>query len=368
MLKKKNIVISGSNIKSGGPLTIFNYFLSALNERSKEFNTIAFVNNKKLFPNYSNILFKEIKWYKKFIPLKLFYEYVYYYFYSKKNNIDLWISLSDCNPNVIAKNRVSYFHNSIPSHKFEFREIWYSPLLYLQKYYSRFFYKINIKKNNFIIVQQSWFREYITNLFNYDIDNIIVFPPKSFVTKPSITVNHRSEHVFVYPTKAVYYKNNEILFKAFSKLPDKFQNNYLFYITLNGKENRYAKNLYKKYGHLKNIIWTGQLSSERMKAIYNKSNTLLFVSKLESWGLPLTEGAAYGLNIVTSRLPYAYETMSNYEKVLFIDTDNLEEIKDALISFITNSKIDFITKSIEQIKAPYFHTFNDCIDYISSKS
>jgi glycosyltransferase involved in cell wall biosynthesis len=181
-------------------------------------------------------------------------------------------------------------------------------------------------------------------------------------------VNHLNEHVFVYPTKAVYYKNNEILFKAFSKLPDNFQNKYLFYITLNGKENRYSRNLYRKYGHLKNIIWTGQLTSERMKAIYNKSNTLLFVSKLESWGLPLTEGAAYGLNIVTSSLPYAYETMSNYEKVLFIDTDNLHEITDVIISFISNSNIDFIKKDMQQVKPPYFQTFNDCIDYIISKS
>ena len=74
------------------------------------------------------------------------------------------------------------------------------------------------------------------------------------------------------------------------------------------------------------------------------------------------------MHIVSSSLPYAYETMSNYEKVLFIDTDNLHQITDVIISFISNSNIDFIKKDMQQVKPPYFQTFNDCIDYIISKS
>jgi glycosyltransferase involved in cell wall biosynthesis len=362
--KKINIVISGSNINSGGPLTIFNYFLLSFNDRGNEFNTTAFVSNKYLFSNYTNISFIELKWYKKFIPLKFFYEYLYYYLYSKKNNIDLWISLSDCNPNVKAKTRVSYFHNAIPSYSFSFIEIWFSTKLFLQKFYSKFFYKINIKQNNFIIVQQSWFREYIHKEFNYNIDNIIVFPPRQFVPKMLSHKKDEVKHVFVCPTKAAYYKNNEILLKAFSQLPINAKNKFIFYITLNGKENRYSKKLYKAYGHLNNVFWIGQISHEKMKTIYNKSNTLLFLSRLESWGLPLTEAASFGLNIVASNLPYAFETVSNYEKVFYVNTNDLQRLSVVIKDFIFNNRVDFAKKKIPIIKTPFVQTFNECIEYI----
>jgi glycosyltransferase involved in cell wall biosynthesis len=364
--KKINIVISASNISSGGPLTIFNYFLLSFNDRVNDFNIIAFVNNKNHFPNYTNITFIELKWYKKFIPLKFFYEYLYYYLYSKKNIIDLWISLSDCNPNVIAKTRVSYFHNAIPSHSFSLIEIWYSLKLFFQKYYSKYFYKINIQKNKYIIVQQSWFREYISKEFNYKISNIIVFPPKYFVTKTNCNVKHENKHTFVCPTKAVYYKNNEIILNAFSKMDENIREKSILYITLNGRENRYIKKLYKKYGHLENINWIGQLTFDKMKSIYAKSNTLIFLSKLESWGLPLTEAATFDLNIIAPNLPYAYETISGYEKVLFINPDDLNNLKETILSFILNKKVDFNEKKINLIKEPFVQSFDDCINYIKT--
>jgi glycosyltransferase involved in cell wall biosynthesis len=364
--KKKNIVISGSNITSGGPLTIFNYFLQSFNDRSNDFKTTVFVNNKYLFPNCLNINFIEIKWYKKLIPLKFYYEYLYYYLYSRNKNIDLWISLSDCTPFVKSKTRVSYFHNAIPSYSFELFEIWYFPLLYFQKYYSRLFYKLNIEKNNFIIVQQDWFRNYVSKEFRYDLNNIIVFPPKSFLAKMATNLGHGNQHVFVCPTKAVTYKNNEVLFKSFCELPIEIQSKCVFYITISGNENRYSRSLYKKYGHLKNIIWLGQLSSEKMKSIYSKSNTLLFLSKLESWGLPLTEASSFGLNIVASNLPYAHETLSNFEKAIFIEVDDIYTLSGVLKSFILNEKPQFSKKEYQLLREPYFQTFDECIDYINS--
>ena len=366
MTKKKNIVISGLNITSGGPLTIFNYLLQSFNDRSNDCNTTVFVNNKNLFPNYLNINFIEIKWYKKLIPLKFYYEYLYYYYYSRDKNIDLWISLSDCTPFVKSKTRVSYFHNAIPSHSFELFEIWYFPLLYFQKFYSRVFYKLNIQKNNFIIVQQDWFRNYVSKEFSYKLENIIVFPPKLFLEKIANNLKHDDQHVFVCPTKAVAYKNNEVLFKAFRELPFDIQNKYVFYITINGNENRYSRSLYKKYSHIKNIIWLGQLSSEKMKSIYTKSNTLLFLSKLESWGLPLTEASSFGLNIVAANLPYAHETLSNSEKTIFIEANDYFTLSRVLKSFILNEKQQFLKKASTLIREPYFQTFDGCIDYINT--
>jgi glycosyltransferase involved in cell wall biosynthesis len=366
MSKKRNIVISGSNIKSGGPLTIFNFFLLEFNNRSNEFNTVVFVNNKNLFPNYLNIQFIELKWYKKFIPLKFFYEYIYYYNYSKNKNIDIWISLSDCSPIVKSKIQVAYFHNSIPTHFFSLKEIWYSPLLFFQKYYSRLFYNININKNDFIIVQQAWFREYIAKNFNFNINNIIVFPPNYFIPKSKPNLKNNNKHIFVCPTKAVFYKNNEILLKAFSQLNTGIHNKYIFYITLSGNENKYSKQLYKKYGYLENVIWTGQVSREKINKIYSESNTLLFMSTLESWGLPLTEAASLGLNIVTSNLPFAHETLANYEKAIFIDTNDLHKLKQIIQSLVFKEQINFSENHMVLKNEPFSQTFDDCINYFKA--
>lgn len=365
MKKKIEVVLSGANITSGGPLTIFHQCLYKFLEINDQYNVTAFISNKLYYPNISKIKFIEIKWYKRFIPLKLFYEYFYYYLYSKKHNIDIWISISDCNPIVKSKIQVSYFHNALPTHKFNFFEFFYSPKLFIQKYYCLFFFKFNIKSNSFILCQQLWYKNYINKKFGFDKLKIIVYPP---ILIPVNKIKSKSipaiKHRFIYPTKAAYYKNIEIILKAFNLLPQEISNNYVFYITVKGNENLYAKMLHRKYKHNLNIVWMGKINATQLNTIYQDCDTLIFPSKLESWGLPISEAIDFNLNIIASDLPYAHETIGNYEKSIVFNPDNEKELSKILTTLIKKEECPYINTNRIKNKKNNFENFNQLLNFL----
>ena len=51
-----------------------------------------------------------------------------------------------------------------------------------------------------------------------------------------------------------------------------------------------------------------------MKKLYSKANALIFPSKLETWGLPISEAIDYKIPIMVAKLEYARETLGSYKK------------------------------------------------------
>ena len=77
---------------------------------------------------------------------------------SKQINPRLWLAMHDITPRVRADIRAVYCHNPAPFYPFSLKEAlldWkfgFFTVLY------RFLYGINIKANNFVVVQQDWLR------------------------------------------------------------------------------------------------------------------------------------------------------------------------------------------------------------------
>ena len=60
-------------------------------------------------------------------------------------------------------------------------------------------------------------------------------------------------------------------------------------LTLSGNENKYAARLFKKYGHISNLKFIGVQNREKIWELYDHCSCLIFPSKMETWGLPITE-------------------------------------------------------------------------------
>ena len=60
------------------------------------------------------------------------------------------------------------------------------------------------------------------------------------------------------------------------------------HFTISGNENKYAKQLLDKYKGISEIKFLGLLSREQVFTIYQQCDALIFPSKLETWGLPIT--------------------------------------------------------------------------------
>jgi glycosyltransferase involved in cell wall biosynthesis len=337
------IFLSGANITCGGPLEIYRNILQTLNLKYPNCKVIAIVSNRVLFLDYANVEYIEIKNYKRFILLKFYYEYIRYYYISKKYNIDLWLSLNDCSPTVKAKKKVVYCHNATPFYKRTLKDYLNPTRVFLQSFYYVIFYKINLKRNTFVIVQQRWMKEYFNTRLNVQKSKIII---NRFQNNEPFKVikycgNFSEKYTFIYPTKAQPYKNIEVILEAADILNQRGISNFKVILTVDKDENRYAQNLYSKYKHLKAIDWVGFLSRSLLDESYEKSNCLIFSSKLETWGLPISEFKGYNKPILLSNLPYAHETVDNYSFCKFFHPDNAHQLSDFMGKLITGNELEF---------------------------
>lgn len=350
-LTRKVVVISAINFNEGGPLTVLRDCLdSAVNELSEDWEIIALVHNKALFNN-GRIIFKEFPNSKSSWLIRLYYEWISFYFLSKKLKPDLWLSLHDITPNVCATKRAVYCHNPSPFYSYPFRDILLSPKLWLFNKFYVYLYAINIRKNNFVIVQQNWIRDKFFEL--YGQLNIVVAHPSisSDIVLPQIKPEP-GRTIFLYPAFPRTFKNFEVICRAAELLKQKSIDEFEVIFTIDGSENNYSKKLKKQYEHISNISFAGIQDKDAMDALYSRAKAILFPSKVETWGLPITEAKAYAKHLIISDLPYAKETVGDYDKVSFFEPDNEKKLSQLMINIIDDN-INHTGNVKETVKAPF---------------
>lgn len=337
---KKVIILSGINMTEGGILSIYKDCLNFLkNDLANKYKIIALVHKKELFKEIEgleNIEFLEFEDSKSSWFKRCYYEYFYFKKLSKKLKPYLWLSLHDMTPNVTTEKLAVYCHNSTPFYNMKFKDIKYDKKVFLFSKFYKYLYKINIKKNNFVIVQQNWIREEFEKM--YDIKNIIVAPPNNDYLVKNIENIIIEENSFFYPSFPRIFKNFEIICQAVELLENSGINNFKVYLTINGTENLYSKEIIEKYRKLKCIEFLGLISREEVFNYYSKVECLIFPSKLETWGLPISEFKSFNKPIILSELPYSHETIGNYDKCLFFNPNLAEELKNQMLKIINKKK------------------------------
>ena len=357
----KTIIISAINITNGGPLSILKDSLNCLNRFHSQENIIILVNNKKLFLEYENLTFIEFKHSKKSWLFRLFYEYIYFYFLSLKLKPNIWFSLHDVTPNVKCSHRFVYCHNPMPFYKLKFKDLFVNPKLFIFSHLYKFVYKINIKKNCKVIVQQNWIKEEFEKMF--DIDNVLIaYPNVSKISACKVQKHEDKNIIFFYPTLPRIFKNIELICESAKKIKHK---NVRFVITINGKENKYANRIYKKYCDIKNIDFIGRIDREEVYSYYQKSSGLIFPSKLETFGLPIIEFKEFNKPIFISNLPYAKETLGEFHKCVFINPNDSEMLAKKIDDFLNGKKVFNSNKvPIYQNEKFYYNDWKSLFEFI----
>ena len=176
------IVVSAVNIRKGGTLTILRECLQYLSAQ-EGLKVYALVHRRDLC-DYPGIEYLEFPWTIKGWGRRLWCEYVTMHRISleieKKEcrEIDTWLSLHDTTPRVKAKHREVYCHTSFPFLKWTLRDLRMDPKIPLFAMFTRFAYRINIKRNDCLIVQQEWFRDGLSRITGFPKEKIRVIPPK----------------------------------------------------------------------------------------------------------------------------------------------------------------------------------------------
>lgn len=335
-----NIVISGINICEGGTLSIYKELLNNLieNNYTKTNQIVAFVHDKEMFKEYEeNINIIEIKKSKKSWFYRLWYEYIFFYFWSKKKDIDVWISIHDITPNVRAKKRYVYCHNTTPFIKNNKKIFKYDKKIFLFTMFYKYLYKFNINKNDAVIVQQNWIKKEFEKM--YHIKNVIVARPDVKITniKPQKQNSDNGKFKFIYASFPRVFKNFDIICEACDILSRRQIKQYEVILTMDGSENLYSKDIVEKYKENSNIKFIGLQKQDKLFELYLNSNCMIFPSKLESWGLPITEFKETKKTIILADLPYAHETIGDYDKTVFFNPDDANELAEKMIKEMTNN-------------------------------
>ena len=92
---------------------------------------------------------------------------------------------------------------------------------------------------------------------------------------------------------------------------------FTVWLTIDGSENRYAAKLRSEYDSLRSVSWLGIMPRDRILLLYAKADCLLFPSKLETWGMPISEFQQTGKPMLVIDLPYAHETVGEYHALGF---------------------------------------------------
>lgn len=364
----KTIVISAVNIRKGGTLTILKECLSYLSTQNNRYKVIALVHNKELCL-YPNIKYIEMPWTIKSWSKRLYAEYVEMNKISKEiGDIDLWFSLHDTTPRVKAKRQAVYCQTSFPFYPTKIKDFFFDPKIPLFSLFTKYVYKINIKRNKYLVVQTSWLRDGFSKMFGIAKDKFIVARPNL----PEISINNNLEKIdkkykFIYPATADVHKNFQVLCEAAKLLDDKLpKDKFELYLTINGTENKYSNFIYNKYKEVPSIKFFGMMTREDLFNKYTEVDALVFPSQIETWGLPISEFMATDKPLLLSNLPYAHETSAGAEKAAFFDPNNPNELAKLMESLINNDD-SFLSKNpaitIKEPKADNWAEIFDILIY-----
>lgn len=360
---RKTIVISAVNLVEAGTLTILKDCLSYLSTLASDpaYRVVAIVYDKEL-AKFPDIEYIETRWPKKRWINRLWYEYVSLKSISKQiGSIDLWFSLHDTSPTVVAKRRAVYCHNTYAFYKRQMHDWIFSPKIAAISAFTKYIYRTNIHENWFLVVQQVWFRKAMADMFGFNESRIVVAPPEHENQMPVIKnqISPNATYKFIYAASPNSHKNFEVLCKAADILEKSGIHNFQIRITVKGNENAYAKWLYRNWGHLNTMNFGGFVDRKQLFEIYAASNSMIFPSKVESWGLPISEFALFEKPMLLADLPYTHETAAGCQFVSFFDPSNPKALATQMEKLITGDTTFLSSVANNPIKDPVAHSWNE---------
>lgn len=334
----KQLVLSGINLFTGGTLEIYKKIIEELGSRGYDakYEITAFVHKKSLFDGIAcNVSYIEIPDGRSYLK-RMYYENTYFYNWSKRRSIDVWVAMHDLSPRVVARKRYTYYHTPQIFYNMPIKKAVLDPRCFLRSKFYRYFVARNMWDVDGVIVQANWIKDRFGKMFR--MNRIIVARPEESCGSVETANVPGDTVIFFYPSFPRVFKNFEVICKACKYLNYKGYR-YKVILTIKGNENRYSKWLYKTYGKIDNIRWVGLQDRDKVEELYQKSSVLIFPSTLETWGLPITEWGKYGKPMILADIPYAHETAMHEKNKSFFNADNSMELALLMAKHIKGKKI-----------------------------
>ena len=332
---QKTLVISAVNFTEGGPLTVLRDCVETAAQVLPDWRIVVMAHDAALLqtPGIDVRAFPQTKtsWVKRVVL-----EWVGFKRIAEEIDPDLWLSLHDITPRVNARRQAVYCHNPSPFYSLSPSDILLEPKLFLFRLFYARLYGLLIGRNTHVIVQQQWMRDEFRRRFGTELPVVVAHP--SLDTSPTHgRVTTGQPFVFLYPALPRVFKNLQVLGEAALLLHARGVSGFEIRLTIDGTENRYARWLQNRFADTPGLTFMGRQTATQMIAHYGEAHALLFPSKLETWGLPITEAKQRGLPMLVAEAPYARETVGTYDRVNFFAPDDAAGLAKLMQSMIDGS-------------------------------
>lgn len=202
------------------------------------------------------------------------------------------------------------------------------------------FDKLGVEKIDYIIANSERTKNAIKRVYGRDAK--VIYP---CITRNNIMPVEKSEH-FIYVGRLEKPKNLENGIIAFKRLIENIEDkNLKFIIAGKGRHEKKLKNLAKKIGIEKNIIFKGYVSDEEKKYLLNKSYALVMPAINEPFGLTVIEALYSSCISIISNLSGVYEAVKDYS--ISCNMNDIDSITNAMLKVYKdkNIKIELIESS-----------------------
>lgn len=323
IIVKKNIVVNATALSKSGALTILKQFLKHAGEDERH-QYICFIPKDLKFQKQNNIIFIEINemsWLKRIL-----WDGYMFQRYLNVNRIEAKKVISLQNTSVNTKiEQVIYLHQPLP-----FSAVKWSLFkrnqskLFLYKHFYKIFVLLFAKKNTIFVVQTNWMREALCSQSNIDERRVHVIKPDIYLSDAVITRYHeapiKSEQILLYPATPLFYKNHLLILSSLSHLKREGKIcNIKFQVTFKDNEYPQFSAKVKELELTNHVTYLGSIPYEELISKYHSADIVLFPSYVETFGLPLIEGASLGKPVLCSDLPYSQDVLGGYSGATFLD-------------------------------------------------
>ena len=182
----------------------------------------------------------------------------------------------------------------------------------------------------------------VSNATKNDIQKIgrtkpIHIIPNCIQDEQSVSVELKSNQ-FVYLGRLVFYKNVEVILRAWSIVIKEVQDAKLI-IAGDGPHKLALQELVKKLDIKDSVIFTGYVTPDQKKKLLCESNALLFPSMIEGFGLVMLESWQQNRPVITSDIPPMSDIIQHEKTGLVIDTHDEKKWAEKIIQLIKNPNI-----------------------------
>jgi glycosyltransferase involved in cell wall biosynthesis len=213
------------------------------------------------------------------------------------------------------------------------------------KYYKYFFPRFAKKADHLITVSQ-FSKQDISNLYNIPPDKISVvynaaaddFFKVDLKTKEE-TVKELTQGVpyFVFVGSAHKRKNVQRIMVAFDEFCEKNSGYKFVFAGSNKYWDKDIKNTFNKLKNKSEILFTGYLSTTEMNKVVSSAEALVYPSLFEGFGIPIVEGFAAHVPVITSNVSSMPEVAG--DAALLVNPLSVTEIADAMAEIASDKQL-----------------------------